>query len=390
MARHIATGIDIGTYQVKVVVAEHVRGDDKKFPKIIGTGFASSRGLRHGYIINSSDIARCIYTAVQQAEKTAGIRIKKAFLSVGGVGLEELHSKAEVVISRADNEVTDLDIDKVLAESEKKVEQKLLNKKILHSIPLRYKIDGSEILGRPQNMRGTKLEIETLFITSLEQHLNDLIAAVEDAGVAVEDVMASPLAGSLVTLTRAQKMAGCVLANIGAETVSIVIFENNVPISLKVLPIGSTDITNDIALGLKISLDEAEQLKLGTIIGMDYPKKKLDDIIVARLKDIFELIDIHLKKIGKNELLPAGIILTGGGSSIATIEDLALASLKLPSKIATLNVLDLPRGHIKDASWAVSYGLCIWGFTAEEEPIGLQFAKKTGGNITAFVKQFLP
>ena len=390
MARNISVGIDIGTYQVKVVAAECDREKNRKFPRIIGTGFAGSRGLRHGYIINAGDIERSIRSAVSQAERTAGMRIKKAYLSIGGVGLEEINSKGEAIIARADSEVTDLDIDKALEESERKVEQKLVNRKIIHIIPIQYKIDGTEVLGKPQGMKGTKIEVETLFVTCLDQHLDNLISSVEQTGVAVEDVMASPLAGSLVTLTRAQKMAGCILANIGAETVSVVVFENNIPISLKVFPIGSTDITNDIALGLKISLEEAEQLKLGTITGVSYPKKKLDDIVVARLKDIFELIEAHLKKIGKNGLLPAGIILTGGGSGIATIEDLALASLKLPSKIASLNVVDLPRGNIKDASWAVAYGLCIWGFTTESKSIGLQLAKKTGGNIVMWLKQFLP
>lgn len=390
MARNISVGIDIGTYQAKVVVAEHVRGKNRVWPKIIGVGYAESRGLRHGYIINAHDISRSIQSAIGQAEKAAGIRIKSGYLSIGGVGLEETRSKGEVIIARADLEITDLDIDKALEESERRIEGKLLNRKVLHVIPIAYKIDGERVLGRAQGMKGTKLEVEALFISCFEQHLNDLISAVENVGVAVVDVMASPLAGSLVTLTRAQKMAGCVLANIGAETVSIVVFENNVPISLKVFPIGSNDITNDIALGLKISLEEAEQVKLGAIIGLTYPKKKLDDIILARLKDIFELVDVHLKKIGKNGLLPAGIIITGGGSGIATIEDIALASLKLPSKIASLNITDLPRGGIRDASWAVSYGLCIWGLTTEHEPLGMHFAKQTGNSILSWVKQFLP
>ncbi|MFC1734462.1 cell division FtsA domain-containing protein, partial [candidate division KSB1 bacterium] len=164
----------------------------------------------------------------------------------------------------------------------------------------------------------------------------------------------------------------------------------NIPISLKVFPIGSTDITNDIALGLKVSLEEAEQIKKGAITSTEYPKKKLDEIVVARLSDIFELIENHLKKIGKNGLLPAGIIMTGGGSGITTIEDLARAALKLPSKLATPRFGE--NAKIKDASWAVAYGLCIWGLTADEDesPVGIQLAQKTGGNFIQWVKQFLP
>ncbi|MFQ5662044.1 MAG: cell division protein FtsA [Candidatus Paceibacteria bacterium] len=395
MARNITTGIDIGTHQIKVVITEYGNGRDASLPKIIGTGFSQSKGLRHGYIINPADTTRSIKAAVNQAEKSAGVRVKKAFISIGGVGLEEIHSKGSSIISRADSEITDLDIEKALKDSEKKVVQKTLNKKVIHDIPIHYKIDGGTVLGKPQGMKGSKLEVDVLFVTCLEQHLNDLIAAVEEAGVAVEDVMASPIAGSFVTLSRAQKIAGAVLANIGAETVSIVVFENNIPISLKVFSIGGSDITNDIALGLKIPLEDAERVKTGLLSGVEFPKKKLDEIVTARLSDIFELIETHLKKIGKNGLLPAGIIITGGSSGIATIEDLARAALKLPSKLANggfakSQAVEKMRGGIRDSSWAVAYGLCIWGTGAEGDPAGVKMVKKTGSNILQWIKQFLP
>jgi cell division protein FtsA len=399
MARNITTGIDIGTYQIKVVVTEYGKNGNgqgnNQLPKIIGTGFAQSKGLRYGYIINQNDTIRSISTAIEQAEKSSGIKIKKAFISIGGVGLEEVHSRGGAVVARADSEVTDLDIEKAIKDSEKKVAQRVANRKILHEVPIQYKIDGQKVLGKPQGMRGSKLELEVLFITCLEQHLNDLISSVEGAGIVVEDVMASPLAGSFVTLSRAQKIAGSVLANIGAETVSIVVFENNIPISLKVFSIGGTDITNDIALGLKIPLDEAERVKTGALSGVEFPRRKLDEIISARLTDIFELIEAHLKKIGKNGLLPAGIIITGGGSGIATIEDLARAALKLPSKTSTgfgngNNGSVTVQGQVRDSSWAVAYGLCIWGLSTEEDSMGVKLAKQTGGSIMQWIKQFLP
>jgi len=391
MARTTTTGIDVGTNQVRVVVAEHKRNNKRNFPVIIGTGTAKSRGLRHGYIINTSDITRSIRSAIQQAEKASGASVKRAYVSIGGVGLDEARAKSDVLISRADSQVTDFDIEKAVAESEKRMSERLTNRKILHSIPLSYKIDGEMVLGRPHGMRGTKLEVETLFVTCLEQHLNDLIQAIEETGVEVEDVMASPLAGSLVTLSKSQKIAGCVLANIGAETASIVVFENNTPISVKVFPIGSTDVTNDIALGLKISLEEAEQIKKGAITGADYPKKKLDEIIAARFSDIFDLIEAHLKEIGKSGLLPAGIILTGGGTGIATVEDMARGALRLPSRVASLHTGGSnDKNVVRDSSWAVAYGLCLWGMTAEQESPGFQLARRTGDNIFQWARQFLP
>jgi cell division protein FtsA len=244
------------------------------------------------------------------------------------------------------------------------------------------------VLGKPQGMRGTKLEVETLFVTTFEQHLNDLVTSIENTGIAVEDIMVSPLAASFVMLTKAQKRAGCVLANIGAETVSIVVFENSTPISIKIFPIGSNDITNDIALGLKITLEEAEKIKRGAMSTQNYSKKKLDEIIAARLGDIFELIDTHLKKIKRDGLLPAGIIITGGGSAVATIQDLARAALKLPSRIATLDPGQ--NGKVKDASWAVSYGLCMWGSSDNDGETSIGIAKKTKNTLVSWLSQFLP
>lgn len=387
----IACGIDVGTSQVKVVIARESADRTAAFPKILGTGYAESKGLRHGYIVNGEDVARAIRIAAAQAEKLAGVKIKTAFLAIGGIGLDEARGRGEAVVARADAEVTDLDVEKAIAASRANVIGRLSNRRILHTIPLSYSIDGSEVLGRPQGMKGTKLSVETLFVTALEQHVTDLIEAVENAEIAVSDTMASPLAGSIVTLSSAEKKAGCVLANIGAETVSIVVFDNGIPVSVKVFRIGSMDITKDIALGLRISLEEAEQLKLGAIMNTPYPKKKLDDILAARLSDIFELIDGHLKKLGKDELLPAGIILSGGGSGIGPIKQLAESSLKLHSKIASMNLAS--DAKIKDSSWAVAYGLTIWGLTGDtfaRSGTAREAARDIGRSLGGFFRQFLP
>ncbi len=387
MAIQYVTGIDVGTYHVKVVIASAAH-DGKNMPQIIGTGYAESRGLRNGYIINENDVVRSVRNAVAQAEKASGVRVKRAYISMGGIGLDEIHAHGEAITSRADSVITQTDVEKVIETCTEHIRDRIPNRKIIHEIPLQFHVDNEKVHGRPHELKGTKLEADVLFITAFEQHLNDLVSAIESIGIKVDDVMASPLAGSLVMLTKAQKRAGCVLANIGAETVSIVVFENNTPTSLKVFPIGSNDITNDIALGLKVPLDEAEKIKRGGMTATPYSKKKLDEIISARLSDIFDLIDAHLKKMKRDGLLPAGVILTGGGSGIATVQDLARASLRLPSKIATLDPGQ--NGKVKDASWAVSYGLCIWGMTGVEEESGMHVASRGGSTILNWFKQFLP
>jgi len=394
MSRLVSVGIDIGTYHIKVVAAESPEKNSRSLPRVVGCGFAESKGLRHGYIVNDADTIGSVKHALRQAEKSAGVKIKRVFMSVGGIGLGSFVSHGSVMISRADSEVTDIDIQKVIEASEETIPVSYsTNRRIIHTIPLQYKIDGRPVLGKPEGMRGSKLEARVLFITSIEQHLNDLISAIEDCGVQVEDVTAAPIAASLVTLTKTQKMAGCVLANVGAETVSIAVFENGIPQSLEVFPIGSTDITNDIALGLKVPIEEAEQIKLGTFTGTSVPKKKLEEIIDARLSDIFELVDAHLKKIGRSGLLPAGVIITGGGAGLGNIDLFAKNTLKLPSRVGMLNVPNQQQNQkisVKDASWSVAYGLCILGLNNESEPMGMRFTKATTNKILGWFKQFLP
>lgn len=389
MSNRYVTGIDVGTYHVKVVIASTTGSQENtEIPQIIGTGYAESRGLRNGYIINESDVARSVRNAVAQAEKSSGVKVKHAYISMGGIGLDEIYAKGEAITARADSVITQSDIDKAVEASEISIRERIPNRKIVHEIPLQYTVDNEQVFGRPHDLKGTKLEVDVLFVTAFEQHLNDLVETIESIGIKVDDVMASPLAGSLVMLTKAQKKAGCVLANIGAETVSIVVFENNTPISVKVFPIGSSDITNDIALGLKIPLDEAEKIKRGGMSSTPYSKKKLDEIIANRLTEIFQLIDDHLKKIKRDALLPAGIILTGGGSGVTTVQDLAKASLRLPSKVAALDPSQ--NGKVRDATWAVGYGLCIWGLSGTEEESGINLARNTGNTLVNWFKQFLP
>ncbi|MDB5224998.1 MAG: cell division protein FtsA, cell division protein FtsA [Candidatus Adlerbacteria bacterium] len=389
----IVTGIDIGSYHVKVVIAEHP-DDPRQAPRILGTGYAESRGLRQGYIVSIPDISRSISAAIAQASKAANHKVKRVFLSVGGVGLDEAFARGETVVERGDSYITDRDIPRALDAAQAALPPSAtLNRKIIHRIPLRYSVDGATVLARsPIGMKGTRISVETIFITCLESHVNDLVSAVEEAGVEVEDVVAAPIAASFVALTKTQKRVGCILANIGSETLSIVVFEDTVPISLKVFPVGAADITHDLALGLRIAPEEAEQLKVGAVLGSPYPKKKVDDLISRRINDMFKLVDAHLKKIGKNELLPGGIILTGGGSSIQTMSDLAKAVLRLPSRVAALTEGAASKVQLRDGSWAVAYGLTIWGFTqgGDLEQPSDHGIKDLFSGLFRYLKKFLP
>lgn len=353
--RRLYTGIDIGTYHVKVVIAE--AGENPDMPMhIIGTGTSISRGLRHGYIVDVKEATRSIREALDRASSAGKVRVRHARLAVGGVGLEEMRSAGEVNLTASGGIVTEREIDRAKRESQKKLAPKLVNRTVIEIIPLEFRVDGAKAFGKPHGMQGTKLAVETLLITMLTQHYDDLISAVEGAGVEVDNVMASPLAAALVTLSKAQKTAGVILANIGAETLSIAIFDEDTPLSIKVFPIGSNNITESIALSFQIPLPEAEQMKRGAVIGSDIPTKRMQTLVASQLKDMYALVNAHLRSIGRHRLLPAGIVITGGGSGLTSATEIARAILKLPSQVGHIG--NLSRASSVDATWAVAYGLC--------------------------------
>jgi len=385
MKRRIATGIDIGTYQVKMVVVEEL--SDKRRGRqlrILGTGLAESKGLRHGYIINKEEVSASIREAKRQVESVARIPLRAGFLAVGGISLDEAHATGFTIISRADQEITTLDLEKAGRSAREAAAPGFLNRHVLHSIPIEYRIDGAKVLGDPFGMKGVRLEVDYLFVTCLAQHEEALAGAVEDADIEVIDQMASPLAGSYVLLDGDQKMKGCVLADIGAETVSIVVYDENIPISVKVFPMGSSHITDDIALGFRIPLEEAERVKLGRLSGAMYSRKKIDDLIASRLVTMFTLIDKHLKSLNRRGPLPAGIIISGGGAGVGSISDIARGSLKLPARLAELRISADTK--IRDATWAVAYGLALWGLTGDTNTQ----KKNLLASFRKFFQQFLP
>lgn len=388
--RKFYVGLDIGTFTVKVVIAAPAERLDLPM-QIIGTGSASSRGMRQGYIIDKAEVARSIREALGRAQAAAKVTVKSARLGVGGVGLDEIHSSGDVTLTQSGGIVTDREVERAMKESEKRASQKLTNRTVIHTIPLEYRVDGQKVLGKPTGLQGTKLTVDTLLITMLSQHHDDLVEAVESAGVEVEGTMAAPLAASLVTLTKAQKTAGVCLANIGSQTLSVVVFDNDTPVSLKVFPVGSDDITNTIALSFQIPLPEAEQMKRGAVTGSDISQKKIETIITARLKDMFTLMNAHLKEIGRQRLLPAGVVITGGGSGMTSASDIARMVLKLPSQLGQVG--QLARSATVDATWAVAYGLCRWAYAEDATTRGHTLGEVLGewwDSLKQSIRSLLP
>lgn len=394
----IAVGIDIGSAVTKVIVAES-SGTDKSKPRIIGAGFAPTEGMRHGYVVDAEEVGKSLRRAISMAEKSSGYRIEKAYFSIGSAGLQGITASAtlsydhETIISRTD-------IEQALAEAERSLpENEIRNREIIHAVPLTYKIDGKQVFGRPQGMSAMTLEVKAFFVTALSQHLTGLLAAAKVGKINIEDIFASPVAASVAMLSKSQRVAGCGLLIFGAETVSLCVFENDVPIAIEVHPLGSRDITNDIALGFKVSLDEAERIKISRPESLPYPRKKIEEVVKARLEDVCDFAQSILKKIGKLGLLPAGILVTGGGAQSNYIEELAKDKLKLPTK-KIIKFDGESKVPVGEGKWAVAYGLAMIGTEGGDESGGIdlsgRFVKTTGGlsrliqTISKFFKRILP
>lgn len=383
MNKNIITGIDIGTNTIKIVVSEVLSNGSVK---ILGVGTSKSEGLRNGYIVDLPSTITSVSKALDNTVKTARLRPNRAFLSIGGISLSGMTANGTAYIRHSDSTIYEQDFEKSIDDASQKSKDKLINKKVIHDIPIRNFVDGEEALCNPVGMQGSKLDSTVMLVHALESHIDDFVSAVEDAGVEVVDVTAGPLAASFASVSTPQKMQGCILLDIGSESTDVIIFENNTPITLRVLPIGSNDITNAIAVGLKVSPSEAERIKKGSLIGAKYTQASIDKIISKSLNELFTEIKSIIKELDNNTILPSGVLITGGGARLASIEDIAKKALKLPTKI----VYAKDKHIAGNPEFTVAYGLCIWGANNDTHDTTFNSIKKVIKKISSWVKQFLP
>lgn len=385
MRRNIHAGIDVGTHDTRVVLVEYTKNSS---PSIVGTGKSITEGMQMGYVNDIGAVRESIRKALAQAENTANFKVKKAHISCGGISMGSDILSGYSIVSRADKEVTELDIKNLIEQSEENLN--LQNKKIIYISPIAYKIDGKEIQGDPIGMKGAKLDSKIIFVTLNKKHVDDLVSAVAENGLDVDSIYPDILASSRILLSERQRIAGCALIDIGEDSTKLVVFENNTLISLQTYPIGGKDITGDIALYFKISLEEAEGLKTGIIIG-DYSKKQVEEIIDARLGDIFELIENHLKKIKRSGLLPAGVIITGGGAHIHEIEEVAKNYLNLPAQTGPSDKTLVQKLKVRDDTWYTALGLAVSpsSFKPSVYSSNISNIKKDLGGFKNFFKTIL-
>ncbi len=351
-------GIDIGTSSIKMVLTDNSHENER--PHILVAMESPSHGFRHGYVNDVELASESLGRALAKFEKLTQEKVEAARFSIGGAGLDSQYIKTSITIPKKESEITESHIMALVQKAEDLFIEKYPNKKVLHLIPLRYSVDGRDVLGDPIGLFGSEIQVRIIFITIPEHHYESLVSVIKKNDILIDEILALPVADARASLGYQQKNQGVLLTNIGSETSSLVSFENGDLSSLKVFSIGSNDITNDIALGFQIPLEEAETIKRDPQKST-YPKRKFDEIIVSRLTDIFELTELHLKSIRKNRLLPAGNIFSGGGSELAFLEEYAKKYLKLPAHSVSFTQVSKKTKKEKKIGpqFSVAYGLCF-------------------------------
>ncbi|MCH8748531.1 cell division protein FtsA [Patescibacteria group bacterium] len=413
MAReHIITGIDVGSSTVRVAVAQAETESGE--PMILGTAVEPMEGMQKGVITDVEEAVTAVSKALDVAERVAGQPIEHAYVSINGSHISSQNSRGVIAVSRADGEITAEDVARVINAAQ--AISLPSNREILHVLPQHFIVDGQEHIHDPVGMTGVRLEVETHIIEGSAPFIKNLTKVVNQAGIHVEDFVFSPLAAGVAVLEKRQKELGVVLVELGAGTTSIVAFEENVLLHTAVLPLGSTHITNDIAIGLRTSIDVAEKVKKesGTALvdevkasdtvtieaeGDDEPepvsKKEIANIIRARLDEIFTFVDHELKNVNRSGLLPAGAVFTGGGAQLPGVVEVAKKRLRLPAIVGRPKEIAGLIEQISEPESAVMVGLVIWALEQEgrdsrKVKIAMPDLANTVGKMRGWLKTFMP
>jgi len=374
----IIVGLDIGTSAIKMLVAGK-KEEEENFD-IIFLGEEPALGVRRGVVTDTEKVSRIIQILVEKARTESGQKINSVFINIGGCHLISTSSRGMVAVSRADRNVSREDVSRVLQEAARAVSLPS-NNEILETYPREFIIDGLGGIKTAEGLQGGRLETEVLILSSFLPYKNNLVQAVLEANLRIADVIPSPLASSSVALSQRQKELGVALLEIGAGTSELAVFEEGDLTHLTIFPIGSANITSDIAIGLKTDIDTAEMIKIeqGCCLfkGKDkkekieiegeeplsFSQKTLAGIVEARVSEIFDQCEKELKRIGKIGLLPAGIVLTGGGAKIPKIIDLAKKELKLPCRLGKIS--HFPKLE-NEPNYATVCGLILRGSESEK------------------------
>lgn len=365
-------GIDIGTSKVRCVVGSLDSSSDQPELSVIGYGVADNTGIRKGVIVQLDDVAAAVHAAIGEAERISGIRLENATVNVNGSHVAGIDSKGVIAISNANKEISMND--KLRVEEAASIVQLPSNREIIQVFPKNYQVDGHDAIKDPLGMHGVRLEVETHMITAATSSLKSLDTVLAKAGVVASHRTVSGLAAAEIVLSRKQREAGALVLDIGSSTTNLTVIEDGEIQHVAVIPMGGNNITNDLAIGLKVDLDIAEMVKLKHAalgdsikngkVSVEFEKRNypfesedVNLIVEARVEEIFEYVDKELKKIHRSQKLPGGVVIVGGTANIAGIDQYARDQLGLPAKIGSLKSINGMVETIQDLSYVPVVGL---------------------------------
>lgn len=373
--------IDVGSSKVCTLVGE-VREDGDL--RIIGVGVTPSRGMRKGVVVNVAEATAAIAASVEEAERTSGYQIERAYVSLSGTHISSLNSRGVVAVSRREEGITEEDVGRVLdAAGAIAVPH---NRELLHIVPRNYVVDGQEGVRDPLGMHGFRLEVEAHVVTGSTTAVQNLVKCVAGAGVEVGEVVLSSLAAGDAVLAENEREMGVVLVDMGGGTTDIAIFIDGTVWHTATLGIGGEYVTNDVAIGLRLPTAAAEAVKVrygharpaqvgpeerfpaapfGESSPQTLPRWKLAEIIEARVEEMLGMVLQEIKRSGYDGLLPAGVVLCGGMAQLPGLQDLARDVVGLPIRIGTPQGLVGLVDRIGGPAYAVAAGLVGWGLMAD-------------------------
>lgn len=386
--KYVTTGIDIGTESIRICLLEN--DTKEQTHNVIGFFKYPIEGLRKGHIGNEILFRKGLKKALAEIAAHVNFKIESAAVSTPSGSIESVILSQNGIVSKSDHEITEFDIDNIEKQLAETAEQK--TRKILWSNIIEYKVDNKVMQSIPYGLKGVKIEVKKLFVHILSQQSDLIDTLLYENEVELAALLPKGIIAARRGLSDKEKNIGCGYVDIGAETTSLVVYENDTIIGYTLMPIGSNDITNDIALGLKISLEEAEQVKYGNGSAA-HPRRKIEEIIGSRLEDICELATVYLKKIKRHELLPAGLILNGGGVDVGGIEDKLKKSLNLPVKKINFEILTQKKGVIRHSEYLECYSLALHQYELDQTSGNTRsgsLLEKIKKSSSSFLKQFLP
>lgn len=420
----VVVGIDVGSTKITTIIAT-IQEDN--VPNIIGVSSTPSKGLRKGQVVDIDEAVASITQSLEGAERMAGYSAGSAFVSVDGLHIESQNSKGVVAISNPQGEINQEDIARVI-EAARAISLPS-SKEILHVIPRHFIVDSQGGIKDPIGMNGVRLEVETHIVTGATTALRNIAKCVSQVGVNVEGMVFSGLASSYSVLSDTERELGVILVDFGGGTTDVCIFIDGAPAHSTALPVGARNVTNDLAIGLRISLDSAEKIKLAlskppkTAVepdedGKAHDKKESDHLDISglgieedlklvskktltdgimkpRLREIINMVKLEIQKSGFAGLTPSGVVLTGGGAATANLIDIAKQELGMPVRLGVPHDAKGLADEIESPAFSAALGLVIYGSSFSQDNVRLPLVGRIEikGVMTkgiSFIKSLLP